>query len=543
MNLFPSGYRTFGSFPFPARPTMVAALAIAALAIAPMTALAAAGALCFAPTPYAVGLEPSSVALADMNGDGLNDMVIANHQASEEDRISVLINNGDGTFAESVFYGVGARPYWLAVGDVDGDGDTDVAVSNYFGDSVSVLLNDGAGTLAPHVEYATGSFPTFITLARLDADDDLDLAVANSNDNTGAVLMNNGDGTFGAPVAFPVGPVPYGVTAADFDLDGDVDLAFGNFDADGLGPTISVVHNNGDGTFASAVPYAVDPGAVGVAAGDLDNDGYCDLAVCSNAFTAGTSVSVLINNQDGTFAPYQAYAVDEGPYSLAIADLDGDGFRDIVSANETTGSLSILYNDGGGAFGPATSVPAGLITTDVAVGDLDGNGTPEVAATSYGTAEVWVLFNERAGVVLPPADAVVELGDAVLFEVVAGGPGPIAYQWRHDGVDLVDGPSGTGSTIAGATTDVLTITDVQLADAGAYDVLVANDCGGVVSAPAQLVVTFCPADIDGSGAVDFGDILVILATWGQTGVPADIDGSGTVDFGDLLVVLAAWGPC
>ncbi len=66
--------------------------------------------------------------------------------------------------------------------------------------------------------------------------------------------------------------------------------------------------------------------------------------------------------------------------------------------------------------------------------------------------------------------------------------------------------------------------------------------GGQVEA-VDIVTILCPADLDDSGAVDFGDILAILAAWGNKGGPEDLDGNGVVDFGDLLIVLAAWGPC
>ena len=143
-------------------------------------------------------------------------MVVANHQVGEE-TISVLLNNGDGTFAPAGHYTVIGRPYWTAVGDVDGDSDPDVVVSDYFGHTVAVLLNDGAGTLSGPTYYSVGILPTILTLALIDGDAYLDIVVANSADATVSVLINNGDGTFARPATYPVSFNPYGVVARDFD--------------------------------------------------------------------------------------------------------------------------------------------------------------------------------------------------------------------------------------------------------------------------------------------------------------------------------------
>lgn len=152
-------------------------------------------------------------------------------------------------------------------------------------------------------------------------------------------------------------------------------------------------------------------------------------------------------------------------------------------------------------------------------------------------------------VVLGPQDVQSPPGaDASLSVAAAGQNGAgaveLGFQWRRDGVQIDDGPTGSGSILGGTTTAVLTITNVQPTDEGAYDVEVANTCGTVVSATAQVTVDLtCGGDTDGNGAVDINDLLTLLGQWGTPGPQGDVNGDGLVGILDLLALLSAWGPC
>jgi hypothetical protein len=521
---------------------------VIAVALACLCSSSAPAQLCFGPTPYAVGADPSCVVMGDLDGDGLNDLAVANHDAVLDNRISILINNGDGTFAPSVYYDAGDRPYWIALGDVDGDGDRDLAVSNFFDTTVSIFLNNGDGTLAPQITYEVGNGPGFVVLATLDGDSDLDLAVTNINDYTISILMNNGDGTFARQVTYPSGPGPYGLVAADLDNDGPLDLAISNHHDF----TVSVLHNNGDGTFAPLVAYTVDEGPVGNDAADLNGDGWLDLvAANTNGFATGTTISVLINNGNGTFAPHVPYTVPVGPYTIKIADFNGDGFGDLATSHES-GFATVMLNNTDGTFGLPASFPLGLLPVGLDVGDLDGNTTPEVAVTCYEDDEVWVLFNQYPAVVTDPVGASVALGQPIVLSAVAAGDGTLLYQWQRNGLDMVD-----DSRISGSTTDTLTIDPAIFDDAADYALAVTNDCGTVVSAAATIVVFDpCPADVapipDGNGVVDVDDLVAVILGWGACAdclaCPADVrdtptTGDCVVNVDDLVAVILGWGAC
>jgi hypothetical protein len=141
-------------------------------------------------------------------------------------------------------YEVASSPNWVMSADLDGDGDRDLAVANYGSGTVSVLLNQGNGTFAPQVTYGVGSSPSSVTSADLDGDGDQDLAVANYGSDTVSVLLNQGNGTFATEIQYGVGSGPSSVTSADLDGDGDQDLAAPNSVSDSLSDAVSVLLNS-----------------------------------------------------------------------------------------------------------------------------------------------------------------------------------------------------------------------------------------------------------------------------------------------------------
>jgi len=329
---------------------------------------------------YAAGGGPRSVFATDLDGDHDSDLVVANQSS---DNVSVLMNNGDGTFAAAVDYAAGDGPFSVFAADLDGDGDQDLVVANLNSDNISILKNNGNGTCAAPVNYPAGDGPSSVFAADLDGDGDQDLVVANLNSDNISVLKNNGDGTFAAAVNYSVGDRPYSVFAADLDGDGDQDLVVANHNSD----NISVLKNNGDGTFAAAVNYPAGEQPASVFATDVDGDHDADLAVAN----AVANVSVLKNNGDGTFAAAVNYPVEDQPhFSVFAADLDGDDDADLAVA--TIGGVAVLKNNGGGVYAAAGNFTTGFACSSVFAADLNGDGAADLAAVSS-SAGVSVLLN------------------------------------------------------------------------------------------------------------------------------------------------------
>jgi hypothetical protein len=338
---------------------------------------------------YATGLNPDSVTSADVNGDGKADLIVANKGSNT---VSVLTNKGDGTFIK-VDYATGisrsafSRPYvneaFVVSSDVNGDGKADIVVTNPGSNTVSVLINNGNGTFAAKVDYATGIDPRCVTVADVTGDGSSDLVVANVFNDTVSVLTNNGNGTFAAKIDYPTGSFPVSVTSGDFNSDGKIDLVVTNFTSS-LN-TISVLLNNGDGTFAAKVAYATGDIPCFVTTGDVNGDKTTDLIVANYG---SNSVSVLTGNGDGTFATKIDYAPGYYPVSVASSDLNGDGNAELIVAYSGPSVVSVLTNTSQAATSFIEQTPVKVnsgIIINHPKGDASWNGgslTAQITANS-----------------------------------------------------------------------------------------------------------------------------------------------------------------
>jgi hypothetical protein len=347
---------------------------------------------------YDVGNHPWSVFCADLDGDEDLDLAVANQGTWPYSirSVSVLKNNGDGTFQTKVDYLAGYGPRSVFCADLDGDLDLDLAVTNggnygYPG-TVSILLNNGDGTFQTKVDYGVGYDPLFLFCADLDGDLDVDLAVANKNDDNDnvSVLLNNGDGTFQTKVNYAVGYYPSSVFCADLDGDLDLDLTvtYSGVESD----SVSVLKNNGDGTFQTKVDYRAGTSPFSVFCGDLDGDLDLDLAV-ANRYS--DNISIFKNNGDGTFQTRVNYGFEYGyrPHSIFCADLDGDSDLDLAVAGSNVDKVSILKNNGDGTFQTKVDYGTGDCPHSVFCADLDGDLDLDLAVTIFYEDSVSILIN------------------------------------------------------------------------------------------------------------------------------------------------------
>jgi uncharacterized repeat protein (TIGR01451 family) len=361
---------------------------------------------------FATGSWPEAVALGDINGDGKLDIVVANNDA---ETISVLLNTTPAgaatpTFApKQDFATAGYSAYSIALADINGDGKPDIVVG-YFGSSVvSVFLNTtapGAATVsfAPRQDIST-ELDTEVAVADVNGDGKPDLIISHYDETNVSVLLNRtatgaATASFSAAQNFATGSYPWIPAVGDVSNDGQPDIVIPNT-ADN---TVSVLANTtaaGAATpsFAAQQVFATGATPFSVALGDLTGDGKLDLVTAN--YDAST-VSVLLNTTVAgsglSFAPHVDLQTGAYPWFVCVADLNGDGKPDLISADEGTNTVSVWMNTtSAGAATPSFAArqdfTVGSYPEAVAVGDLNGDGKLDLVVANGLSDTVSVLVN------------------------------------------------------------------------------------------------------------------------------------------------------
>ena len=260
--------------------------------------------------------ETGRLATGDFNGDGNVDVVIAGSLISPT--VWIFLNNGDGTFQPAVSYPVANTPEVVAVGDFNRDGNLDVAVTctdatSYEEEVVSVILGNGDGTFGPPTNFPAGKVPVGVVAADFNGDGILDLAVADLKNGIVSVLLGKGDGSFRLRVPYRVDYAPISLAAADINSDGYLDLIVA-MPRVGFGHEIDVLFGQGDGTFAPAVSRWSGVPSDGFAVADFNGDGRPDIAVQGGY----PSMGVMLQQLDKSFALCAA-ASTVGPFEIPLA--------------------------------------------------------------------------------------------------------------------------------------------------------------------------------------------------------------------------------
>ncbi|OUJ74865.1 FG-GAP-like repeat-containing protein [Hymenobacter crusticola] len=404
-----------------------------------------------------VGIDTRGVAVGDIDGDGDLDLATPSFGVASGS-VSVRRNNGSGTFSGSEEVTVGPYARSVAFGDVDGDGDLDLVTANgTSGAAVSIRLNNGSGTFSGSQNIALNREMNDVALGDVDGDGDLDIVVAGP---VGIVIMirNQGGGTFTGISSFlSTTSDIYSLVLGDVDSDGDLDFIANGYTTDRTVTPgqVRIGFNDGTGTFAPAAPILVGLFSQGVSAGDLDGDGDLDLAVANRG---SNTVSFLLNNGSGTFTSGGEIAVvDVG--SVSLNDVDGDGDLDLLAGNLLSPyQVSVRLNNGTGSFSGSQQVSVDSSSSRLALGDLDGDGDLDLLAA--GGSSVSVRLNRSQPVL---ASLSVNAGAVGSSVVLTGSAFTGATSVTFNGVAatsfVVNSATQITATVpAGATTGPVVVT-------------------------------------------------------------------------------------
>lgn len=271
-----------------------------------------------------------STALGDLDGDGDLDIAVGNDLTSNP----IFLNDGRGQFRQHSQIGKPTSIRSLALADVDGDGDLDV-LTNVRGRQNLIHLNDGSARFVESLPFGRTTDSTIHTaVGDLNGDGRVDLILANRDRQENAVLLNDGNGRFKKRIPFGSGrDETRSVAVADFNADGNLDWVTGN-----IGQPNEVFLGDGEGGSERTIQFGADGRSYSVAIGDMDRDGLPDVVVGN----VGQVNAVYFNRQNGKKWIRVAFGEpSQITYKVAVGDLNGDGYPDIAVGN--SGSRNSVY--------------------------------------------------------------------------------------------------------------------------------------------------------------------------------------------------------
>lgn len=361
--------------------------------------------LSFLSNTYSVGHAPGWVTAADANGDGRLDLICANYT---DNTLTILTNSGGGVFGSNATLNVGNGPASVVAADLRNLGKVDLICANFGGGggkTLTVLTNNGGGIFGSNMTLTAGIGPTAIAVGDFNADGKLDLVCANTGTNrngtTLTVFTNNGSGVLVSNLALTVGSEPVSVATTDVNGDGKLDIVCANV----VGNSISVLTNKGGAKFATSATITVGTGPSCVVAADVNGDGKVDLI---SANLSASTLTVLTNNGSGEFVTSVTLSlppltvpttVPAFPGGVAVADLNGDGKLDLVSANSYSGfggALSVFTNNASYKYGSNTLVTVGTSPFYVIAVDVNSDGKPDLVSANEDAASLTVLKNTNS---------------------------------------------------------------------------------------------------------------------------------------------------
>ena len=484
-----------------------------------------------AASPVGVGNGPDSVAVGDFNGDGKLDLAVANLFS---DNVTILLGDGKGGFSKPAGSPVGAgfEPFSVAVGDFNGDGKPDLAVTSTVG-GVTILLGDGKGGFPTGATVGAGNSPVSVAVGDFNGDGKLDLAVANDISGNVTILLGDGKGGFPTGATVGAGNSPVSMAVGDFNGDGKPDLAVANSgdnnvtvqlntcsspsiitqsvtrtpDGSSSNSQIASVDDNDDPK--NTLTVTVNSGSAATANGvtvsgiSVDSSGSVTANVSAACGATTASFTLRVTNSDGFFAEATLTVTVNAPSPLLLTNSPSGqtacSGSPVSFTAAATGSTSVQWQvstNGGSSFANIDGATSTTLTINSVTASQNGNQYRAVfsnACTSMTTSAGTLMVNAAPMVTVNPTDQTAVAGGPVAFTAAASGSPSPSVQWQ-----VSTNGGATFANINGATNTTLSFTPTPSQSGNRYRAVFMNICGGNVTTSAAILTVYDVCLKDGS---------------------------------------------
>ena len=328
---------------------------------------------------FTPGAGPTDIAVGNLDGNSFPDVV-----TSGSGGLTFFLGGTGGTLGSPGSVSTGAQQDFVGIADVNGDGKQDILAVNSSPGAVQAFLGDGAGafTPAPVFSFGSGAPLRGLAIGNFNGDSRADVAVG-QNDGQAAILLGQASGGFaGSDFPAGLGGANYSLAIADFNADGSPDLVVTGV---GGGPHVVVLINHNDGTFPPATSASLLGAPTNLAVGDFSGDGKADVAVLEGP---GNVIQLFPGAGDGTFGAPTNLSFTGG-VRVAAGDVNGDGVQDVIGLNQGAGSVSVfLGQQGAGLAGYQNPISALVVNNPVglALGDFNGDTKNDMAVFNFAPA-------------------------------------------------------------------------------------------------------------------------------------------------------------